>query len=430
MSVIARAAPCYFGRCRIIPTNAAPAGAAKAAENSSMKKIASLIIAGLFMLNLSTAAAKNPTTETTVLVLIDSQTGGTLKLAQLLAQGIETQPHTQAVIKRVPSIDTGVAQDDKLAAELAGLPVASAAELPTYDGIAWGSPVYFGNVSANMKKFMDGMLGLWTERALDGMPSTVFMSAGSGAGKESALSAFSNGLAMHGMTLVTNGMAGTEHLDKRIPQGNTPFGITSLTGMPGEHPTQGERAIAALQGAKLAKVAAALKTAREKTAPSATAPVTAPKISATEARLQKLGIVLPSLPSAVGNYKLYKISNKQVYINQVALRNGAIFNPGVVGQDLTEEKAKAATEQTMLNVLAILKQAAGGDLDNVRQAVQLTGYFNTAAGYENHAGLMNVASDLLVEVLGDAGKHARATLGSASLPLNSAVEIQAIFELK
>jgi NAD(P)H dehydrogenase (quinone) len=97
---------------------------------------------------------------------------------------------------------------------------------------------------------------------------------------------------------------------------------------------------------------------------------------------------------------------------------------------VTEEQAKLATRQTLLNVLAVLKQAAGGDLDQVKQAVQLTGFFYTPAGYTKHAVLMNEASNLLVEILGESGMHTRATVGASSLPMNSSVEIQAIFELE
>ena len=84
----------------------------------------------------------------------------------------------------------------------------------------------------------------------------------------------------------------------------------------------------------------------------------------------------------------------------------------------------------MLNVLSVLKEAVGGDLGRVKQCVQLTGIFNTKDDYTKHADLMNIASDLTVEVFGEKGKHARATLGASSIPVNSSVEIQAIFEVE
>ncbi len=84
----------------------------------------------------------------------------------------------------------------------------------------------------------------------------------------------------------------------------------------------------------------------------------------------------------------------------------------------------------MLNVIAVLKEACGGDLNKVKQCVQLTGYFNTTPEYTQHAALMNSASNLTALVFGEKGKHARATIGAVSLPINSAVEIQAVFEIE
>ncbi len=114
----------------------------------------------------------------------------------------------------------------------------------------------------------------------------------------------------------------------------------------------------------------------------------------------------------------------------MALKDGKILYPGKVGIDITEEQAKEATRQTMLNVIAVLKNATGGDLNRVKHCVQLTGFFNTKEGYTKHADLMNPASNLTAEIFGEKGKHARGTMGSSSLPLNSPVEIQAVFEIE
>jgi len=84
----------------------------------------------------------------------------------------------------------------------------------------------------------------------------------------------------------------------------------------------------------------------------------------------------------------------------------------------------------MLNILAVLKEAVDGDLNKVKKCVQLNGIFNAPAQYTDHAKLMNSASDLTVEIFGEQGKHTRSTLGAASVPGNSAVEIQAIFEVE
>jgi NAD(P)H dehydrogenase (quinone) len=125
------------------------------------------------------------------------------------------------------------------------------------------------------------------------------------------------------------------------------------------------------------------------------------------------------------------IANNMVYINQVALKDGKILYPGKVGtNEVTDEQAKEATKQAFLNVIAVLKDACGGDLNKVKRVVQLTGYFNTSPGFTQHAAIMNTASDLAVSVFGTKGKHTRATVGAISLPINASVEIQAVFEIE
>lgn len=353
-----------------------------------------------------------------ILVLIHSENGGTYRLAQEIAKGVALVDGMKAVIKQVPSI--------KGKPLLKNVVVATIDELPNYAGIAFGSPVHFGNMSPEMRLFLDGSISLWANRQLEGIPSTVFMSAGSGAGNELAIQSFWNTLAVHGMLIVPTGIMGTETMDKSIAQGNTVLGTTSLTSMPGsERPSESEKVFSQKQGKALAKVAKALLGDRE-------LPMIineTQKELVVESNLKKLGIVLPEVPSPAGNYKPYTRSGNLIFINQVALKDGKILYPGMIGKDVTEEQAKKAVEQTMLNVLAVLKEASGGNLDNVKQCVQLTGFFITKEGYTQHAGLMNVASDLAVSVFGEKGKHARATVGAFSLPVNSVVEIQAVFEV-
>lgn len=150
----------------------------------------------------------------------------------------------------------------------------------------------------------------------------------------------------------------------------------------------------------------------------------------TAARMLEKGIVLPVVPQPVGNYVLFKRVGNLVYINQVALVDGKILVPGAIGKRVSEQEAKEATVQTMLNIISILNQAVGGNLDKVKQAVQITGIFNTTFGYTQHANLMNPGSALLIDIFEDRGLHTRATLGASSLPLDSPVEIQAIFEVE
>jgi NAD(P)H dehydrogenase (quinone) len=381
-----------------------------------MKKIGSFIVL-LLMLNIPNKMEAQDNNKAKVLVLIHSDNGGTYELAKEIAKGIESDGKVKAVIKQVKE-----SQND----QLKNIPIASADELPSYDGIVFGSPVYFGNISTGMSEFFSKTVNLWTSHALEGMPAAVFMSAGSGAGKELALQSFWNSLAVHGMILVSNGIRGTESINKAIPQGNSVLGVTTMASLKDvERPTKDERSLAELQGKNFAKVASALKGIFNKKEITA---VEKPKDF--NALLKQKNIVLPQVPKPAGNYKPYVRSGNLVFINQVALKDGKILNPGKLGVDVNEDQVKEATGATMLNVLSVLKEAVGGDLSRVKQCVQLTGIFNTKDDFTKHAELMNVASDLTVEVFGDKGKHARATLGASSIPVNSSVEIQAVFEVE
>lgn len=352
-----------------------------------------------------------------VLVLIHSDNGGTYELAKQISKGIENNGNVQPIIKQVKSSNHTILKD---------IPVASVEELSSYDGIAFGSPVYFGNISTGMSEFLSKTVNLWTNHSLEGMPATVFMSAGSGAGNELAVQAFWNTLSVHGMVLVSNGIRGVEKIDKNIPQGNTVLGVTSLASVKNvERPSSGEKEIAFEQGKNLAKVVFALKGTFHKNSEI--------KISQNkniDKVLEEKKIILPNVPKPAGNYQPFVRSGNLVFINQVALKDGKILYPGKLGVSVDENQVKEATKQTMLNVLAVLKDAVNGDLNKVKKVVQLTGIFNTKDDYTKHADLMNVASDLAVEVFAEKGKHARATFGASSVPVNSSVEIQAIFEVE
>jgi len=352
-----------------------------------------------------------------VLVLIHSDNGGTYELAKQISKGIESNGNVQPIIKQVKSSNNTILKD---------IPVASVEELSSYDGIAFGSPVYFGNISTGMSEFLSKTVNLWTNHALEGMPATVFMSAGSGAGNELAVQAFWNTLSVHGMVLVSNGIRGVEKIDKNIPQGNTVLGVTSLVSVKNvERPSSSEKEIAFEQGKNFAKVVFALKGTFHKNSE-----IKISQNKSIENVLEEKKIVLPNVPKPAGNYQPFVRSGNLVFINQVALKDGKILYPGKLGVSVDENQVKEATKQTMLNVLAVLKDAVNGDLDKVKKVVQLTGIFNTKDDYTKHADLMNVASDLTVEVFAEKGKHARATFGASSVPVNSSVEIQAIFEVE
>lgn len=378
-----------------------------------MKKLCSFFVL-ILLLNTISIMAQN---KAKILVLIHSDNGGTYELAKEIAKGIESENNVVSSIKLVKASQNP---------NLKSIPVATVEELTAYDGIAFGSPVYFGNISTGMSEFLSKTVQLWTNHGLEGVPATVFMSAGSGAGKELALQAFWNSLAVHGMVLVSNGIRGTEELNKSIPQGNSVLGVTSMASLKDvERPTKGERNIAELQGKNFAKVALALKDTR----PKKETVVVENHQNFNEVLKQK-NIMLPQVPKPAGNYQPFVRSGNLVFINQVALKDGKIFNPGKLGIDVSEQQVKDATKVTILNVLSVLKEAVGGDLGRVKQCVQLTGIFNTKDDYTKHADLMNIASDLAVEVFGEKGKHARATFGASSVPVNSSVEIQAVFEVE
>lgn len=345
-----------------------------------------------------------------VLVLIDSSGGNTYKLAESIKAGIENKG-LRAIIKKVANKKNTTNDLDKV-------PVASADELVKYRGIAFGSPIYFGNISSSMSAFMTKTLAIWKNQDLANVPTTVFMSGCSGSGNETSITSFWNILASHGMTIITVGNPSINGVNKAIPQGNTPYGTTTRSCLPGDNrPSKDELKYAYFQGQKFANAITHTNLGQKNTT------------NTVETKLRNLGINLPIAPQPVGKYVPFKRVGNLVFINQVALKNGKILYPGIIERCVTQEQAKQATRQTMLNVLAVLKVAADGNLDNVKQVVQLSGTFNTLSNFTNHAGLMNSASNLVVDVFGDKGVHTRGTFGAISLPLNSPVEIQAIFEL-
>ncbi|HUO93214.1 MAG TPA: RidA family protein [Rhizomicrobium sp.] len=149
-----------------------------------------------------------------------------------------------------------------------------------------------------------------------------------------------------------------------------------------------------------------------------------------ESRLKDLGIQLPTPPAPVASYVPYVVSGNLVFVSgQVTVAADGLKYVGIVGKDLSLEDGKAAARLCAVNVLAQVKAAAGGDLDRVKRCVKVTVFVNAVPGYAQHPEIANGASDLFVEVFGDAGKHARAAVGAGSLPRNVATEVEAVFEL-
>lgn len=149
-----------------------------------------------------------------------------------------------------------------------------------------------------------------------------------------------------------------------------------------------------------------------------------------EQRLQDLGITLPQPAVPIANYVPFVVTGNLVVISgQIPMADGKVAFAGKVGVDVTQDKAREAARLCFINLLAQLKAAAAGDLDRVRRVVRLGGFIAAPAEFTNHAAVMNGASDLAVEVFGDAGRHARSTIGVPSLPADAAVEVEGMFEL-
>lgn len=149
-----------------------------------------------------------------------------------------------------------------------------------------------------------------------------------------------------------------------------------------------------------------------------------------EARLKELGIELPEAASPAANYIPFVVTGKLVFISgQITLLNGKIVHQGRIGDDLTVDDGYQAARLCGLNLLAQLKAAAGGDLDNVSRVVKLGGFVNSVTSFTDQPEVINGASDLMVEVFGDSGKHARFAVSAGALPRNVAVEVDGIFEL-
>lgn len=149
-----------------------------------------------------------------------------------------------------------------------------------------------------------------------------------------------------------------------------------------------------------------------------------------EARLKELNLVLPTPPAPVASYVPSVASGKQVYISgQVTLTPEGLKYVGTVGKELSLEDGKAAARLCGLNVIAQARAACGGDLERVRRIVKITVFVNAVPGFTQHPEVANGASDLLVEVFGERGKHARSAVGAVSLPRNVATEVEAILEI-
>ena len=150
-----------------------------------------------------------------------------------------------------------------------------------------------------------------------------------------------------------------------------------------------------------------------------------------EKRLAEIGVTLPPPGAPGGNYVPFVIVGELAFMaGQVAREAGKMKYTGKVGRDVSVEQGAAAARLCAVNLLAQLKAACGGDLDRVERCVRLGGFVNSPPDFFEHPKVINGASDLMVEVFGERGQHARTAVGVAALPLDSAVEVEAVFLLK
>ncbi len=151
-----------------------------------------------------------------------------------------------------------------------------------------------------------------------------------------------------------------------------------------------------------------------------------------EERLKELKIELPKAAAPAANYVPYTISGRLLFVaGQVPFWNGELRKDciGTVGQDLSVEQGAMAARICALNLIAQAKAACGGNLDKVGRVLKLVGYVQCTTGFKDQPKVINGASDLMVQVFGDLGRHARVAVGSNALPLGVAAEVEGTFEL-
>lgn len=153
-------------------------------------------------------------------------------------------------------------------------------------------------------------------------------------------------------------------------------------------------------------------------------------MTAIDARLAELGITLPDAPAPAANYVPFVVVGNLVHISGQISQNEAGLIKGRLGETLSVEEGADAARRCGISLLAQLKKACGGDFGRVVKAVKLVGFVNSTPEFTDQPKVINGASDLMVAVLGEAGRHARSAVSAASLPLGVAVEIEAIFEIR
>ena len=150
-----------------------------------------------------------------------------------------------------------------------------------------------------------------------------------------------------------------------------------------------------------------------------------------EQRLAERGIVLPPPMRAMANYVPYTVTGKHVWVaGQGPFLDGKLHYNGRLGANLTVDDGRACARIVGLNILAQVKAACSDDLDQVVRCVKLNGFVNSTPEFTQHPEVINGCSELMIEVFGENGRHARVAVGAPTLPMGTSVEIDALFEIK
>ena len=150
-----------------------------------------------------------------------------------------------------------------------------------------------------------------------------------------------------------------------------------------------------------------------------------------EKNIKDLGFIISEPPAAIANYVPFKVIDNLVYVSgQGPIKNGTAMYTGKVGDNVSEENGILAAELCCLNIISSLRKSIDGDWNKLENFVKLGGFVNCKEGYSNQPKIINGASDLLVNIFGEKGKHTRFAVGSNSLPMNISVEIDAIIKIR
>lgn len=149
-----------------------------------------------------------------------------------------------------------------------------------------------------------------------------------------------------------------------------------------------------------------------------------------EAKLNALGLRLPDPPRPIGSYLLARRTGDLLFLSGTTCYvDGGLLHTGRLGKELTVEQGQAAARQAMLNLLAVVKSTLG-DLDHVEQVIKLNGYVNSAPDFDRQPEVINGASDLLAQIYGESGRHARTSIGVSDLPGHIPVEIELVIQVR